>query len=75
MDSASLVTSFLIAVAVLGVIVYLLSRLMRWARGRTHGAHVLGAVLTEVTQGAVVREAKQGKKREEGNAGDPPNEE
>jgi hypothetical protein len=75
MDSASVVIYFSMAVAALGVIVYLLIRLMRWARGRTQGAFVLGAVLTEVTQGAVVREAKQGKKREEGDAGDPPNEE
>ena len=43
------------------------------ARGRTSGAQVLGAVLTETTQAAVVHEAKQGKKREEGAPGDPPN--
>ena len=35
---------------------------------------VIDAVLTEVTQGAAVHEAKQGKKRE-GDSGDPPNEE
>ena len=64
-----------VAIAALGLVAYLFHRLMRWARGRTKGAHVLGAVLTEVTQGAVVYEAKQGKKRDEGNAGDPPNEE
>ena len=75
MDFSSVVTSVLIAVAGLGLIAYLLSRLMRWARGRTRGAYVLGAVLTEVTQGTVVHEAKQGKKREERDAGDPPNEE
>ena len=64
-----------VAIAALGLVAYLFYRLMRWARGRTKGAHVLGAVLTEVTQGAVVYEAKQGKKRDEGYAGDPPNEE
>jgi len=64
-----------VAITALGLVTYLFYRLMRWARGRTKGAHVLGAVLTEVTQGAVVYEAKQGKKRDEGNAGDPPNEE
>ena len=56
---ASVVANVLIAVAGLGLIAYLLNRLMRWARGRTRGAYVLGAVLTEVTQGAVVHEAKQ----------------
>jgi hypothetical protein len=74
-DVGSGVTDTLVAVAALGLIAYALYRLMRWARGRTKGAHVLGAVLTEVTQGAAVYEAKQGKKRDEGDAGDPPNEE
>ena len=64
-----------VVMTVLGVVAYLFYRLMRWARGRTRGAYVLGAVLTEVTQGAVVYEAKQGKKREEGAAGDPPGDE
>ena len=72
MDLQSAVTNVLIAVAGLGLIAYLFRRLMRWARGRTSGAHVLGAVLTEVTQNAVVLEAKQGKKHKEGEAGDPP---
>jgi hypothetical protein len=75
MDFASAVTKLLIAVAGLSVFAYLVFRLMRWARGRTRGAYVLGMVLTEVTQGAVVHEAKQGRKREEGDSGDPPNEE
>ena len=73
MDLQSAVTTLLIAVAGLSLIAYLARRLMRWARGRTSGAQVLGAVLTEVTQAAVVHEAKQGKKREEGAPGDPPN--
>lgn len=66
-------TTALVVVAVLAIVPYLLYRLMRWARGRTRGAQALGAVLTEVTQAAVVHEAKQGKKRQEGEAGDPPN--
>jgi hypothetical protein len=66
------VANVVIAVAGLILVAYLLYRLMRWARGRTGGAYMLGAVLTEVTQGAVVREAKQGKKGEEGDSGDPP---
>lgn len=56
------------------LVVYLSYRLMRWARGRTKGAEMLGAVLTDVTQSVVVHEAKQGRKREAGRAGDPPNE-
>jgi len=56
------------------LVVYLLYRLMRWARGRTKGAQMLGAVLTDVTQSVVVHEAKQGRKRDEGQAGEPPNE-
>jgi hypothetical protein len=72
------VAATVIVMAVLGVlavVAYLLYRLMRWARGHTRGAHVLGAVLTDVTQAAVVHEAKQGKKGEEGNTGDPPHDE
>lgn len=75
MDLQSPLTNALIAMAVLGVVAYLVSRLMRWARRRTRSAYVLGAVLTEVTQNAAVHEAKQGKKSEEGEDGDPPNEE
>jgi hypothetical protein len=56
------------------LVVYLLYRLMRWARGRTKGAQMLGAVLTAVTQSVVVHEAKQGRKSDEGQAGDPPDE-
>jgi hypothetical protein len=35
----------------------------------------MGEVLTEVTQSAVVRDAKRGKKRSDREAGDPPSEE
>jgi hypothetical protein len=62
----------LVAVVGMALIGYLLYRLMRWARGRSRGAEALGAVLTEVTQSAVVHEAKQGRKRKAGQAGDPP---
>lgn len=64
-----------VSVAALGLAAYLLYRLMRWARGRTRGAHVLGAVLTEVTQGTAVYEAKQGNKSEEGQDGGDPDHE
>lgn len=50
-------------------------RLLRWARSGTGGAHVLGAVLTEVTQSRAVQEAKEGEKRRDNGAADPPNEE
>jgi hypothetical protein len=75
MDVASVVANVLTALAGLGLIAYLLNRLMRWARGRTRGASVLGAVLTEVTHGALVQEAKQHKKRAERDGGDPSKEE
>lgn len=75
MDVTSGVTNAVALLSALALVAYLLNRLMRWARSRTRGANILGAVLTEVTQGAAVIEAKQGKKRKEGNAGDPPNEE
>jgi hypothetical protein len=59
----------------LALVAWLGHRLLRWARSGSTSAHALGAVLTEVTQGAVVREAKQGKKRVEGETGDPPKDE
>jgi hypothetical protein len=59
----------------LGLIAWLCYGLLRWARSGTGGAHMLGAVLTEVTQGAAVHEAKQGKKLNEDGRGDPPNDE
>lgn len=69
------VTTAVVVLMVVGSVAYLFYRLMRWARGRTRGAYVLGAVLTDVTQAAVVHEAKQGKKGEEGDTGDPPSDE
>jgi hypothetical protein len=74
-DVTSSAINAVVLVSALALVAFLIYRLMRWARGRTRGASILGAVLTEVTQGATVIEAKQGKKREEGNTGDPPNEE
>lgn len=59
----------------LGLIAWLCYRLLRWARSGTGGAHMLGAVLTEVTQSHAVHEAKQGKKLREDGSGDPPDEE
>jgi hypothetical protein len=72
MDPASIVMGAFAAVAGLALAAWLFLRLMRWARSSARGAHALGAVLTEVTQSAVVREAKQGTKRNAGEVGDPP---
>jgi len=80
-DTDSLVASVLAAVAVL-LIPYLLYRVARWARARTTGAYVLGAALSPIIAAGsvvdpdsrVVNEAKQLKRQEEDDAGDPPNE-
>ena len=68
----SAIGAFIIAVG-LGLVAWLGYRLMRWARSSARGAHVLGAVLTEVTQSAAVHEAKEGKKRKEADGSDPEN--
>lgn len=72
---AQRVIALLIVAVSLGLVMWLSYRLLRWARSSTGGAHMLGAVLTEVTQSPAVHEAKQGKKFSEGHAGDPPTEE
>jgi hypothetical protein len=66
------VISALIIGAGLALVVWLSNRLLRWARSGGRGAHVLGSVLTEVTQSAVVREAKRDQKRKGADGGDPP---
>jgi len=75
MDIAREITVVLIVAVSLGLIVWLCYRLLRWARSGTGGAHVLGAVLAEVTQSPAVHEAKQGKRSREDGGGDPPTEE
>jgi hypothetical protein len=74
MDLARAVTVVLIVAVSLGLIVWVSYRLMRWARSGTGGAHMVGAVLTEVTQSPAVHEAKQGRKSRENGGSDPPNE-
>jgi hypothetical protein len=66
------VIDILIFAAGLGLVGWLFHRLLRWARSGGRGAQALGSVLTEVTQSAVVREAKQDKKRKDADGGDPP---
>jgi hypothetical protein len=70
-----------IAICAGGVLPYVLYRVARWARKRKKGAYALGAGLLlfglgNVTdpENRIVQEAKQLKKREEDDAGDPPNE-
>lgn len=64
-----------IVAVILGVMAWLCWRLLRWARSGSSGAHMLGGILTEVTQSPALHEAKQGKKLTEDGRGDPPNEE
>jgi hypothetical protein len=75
MDVAQGLIAVLIVAVSLGLVVWLFYRLLRWARSGTGGAHMLGAVLTEVTQSPAVHEAKKGKKLSEHGVGDPPTEE
>ena len=74
MNGAQRVLAALIVPLGLGVLVWLFYRLLRWARSGTGGAHMLGAVLTDVTQSSAVHEAKQSKKLGESDGGDPPTE-
>ena len=65
------------------LLVYFLYKLAVWARTKAKGAYVLGAVLAPLMglgnvsdpDFRIVNEAKQHKKREEDDGGDPPNEE
>ena len=59
MDVAQRVMGVVIVSISLGLIVWLSYRLLRWARSGTGGAHMVGAVLTEVTQSAAVHEANR----------------
>jgi len=69
-----------IAVGVVAVIVYALYRLVGWARRRQKRAYVIGAMLSPFMAAGhvvdpdfrIVHEAKQHKKREEAEPGDPP---
>jgi hypothetical protein len=81
MDPESIVASLAAAVAVL-LVPYLLYRMARWARARSTGAYVLGAVFAPFGAAGnvvdpdfrIVNEANQDKRHEEDDPGDPPNE-
>jgi len=72
-----------LAVTVVAVILVCLYRVVGWARRRQRRAYVVGAALTPFMAAGhvvdpdfrIVHEAKQHKKREEDEPGDPPSEE
>ena len=71
------------AIGGLILLVYFLYKLAIWARKKAKGAYILGAVLAPLMgfgnvsdpDFRIVNEAKQNKKREEDDGGDPPNDE
>jgi hypothetical protein len=77
------VVDVVLAVAVLAVILFCLYRVVGWARRRQKRAYVVGAALTPFMAAGhvvdpdfrIVHEAKQHKKREEDEPGDPPSDE
>ena len=81
-DLASITRDVAEAIGALVLVAYALYRLVKWARRRAKGAYVLGAALAPFfgfgnvsdPDFRIVNEAKQLKKREEDDAGDPPNE-
>jgi hypothetical protein len=70
-------------VTLVALFLYVLYRIAVWAWKRARGAYVLGAALAPLGAAGnvsdpdfrLVHEAKQQKKREEDNPGDPPNDE
>lgn len=78
-----LVRDVAVTIGVFLLVVFALYRLVRWARTRAKGAYVLGAALAPFVgvgnvsdpDFRIVNEAKQLKKREEDDPGDPPSDE
>jgi hypothetical protein len=76
------VVDVVLTVAVVAVILFCLYRVVGWARRRQKRAYVVGAALTPFMAAGhvvdpdfrIVHEAKQHKKREEDEPGDPPSE-
>jgi hypothetical protein len=68
-----------VATVALGVIVFILYKIVVWARTRAQGAYVLGALFTPLMgfgdvvdpDYRIVNETKQGKQKEEHDSGDP----
>jgi hypothetical protein len=68
-----------VAMVALGVIVFVLYKIVVWARTRAQGAYVLGALFTPLMgfgdvvdpDYRIVNETKQGKQKEEHDSGDP----
>ena len=83
MSLGSVAIDVFMGVTLVALFLFVLYRIAVWAWKRARGAYALGAVL--IPLGAlgnvsdpdfqIVNEAKQQKKREEDNPGDPPNDE
>lgn len=80
MDLLSITANVLAAAGGLSLVVLVLWRIARWARSRPKGAYVLGALIVPFggignvsdPQYKMVNEARELKKREEDDSGDPP---
>ena len=81
MELLAILGNLLLAAGGLGLFFLLLYRITLWARRRASGAYVLGAFLIPIggmgnvsdPDFKIVNEAKQVKRKEEDDAGDPPN--
>jgi hypothetical protein len=80
MDLLFITANVLAAAAGIALVVLVLCRLARWARSRPKGAYVLGALIVPLggignvsdPEYKMVNEARELKKREEDDSGDPP---
>jgi hypothetical protein len=78
-EALTILRDVLIATVALGLIVFILYKIVVWARTRAQGAYVLGALFSPLMGfGDVVdpdyridNETKQGKQKEEDDSGDP----
>ena len=75
MNFASTALGVALLLMCFGALAWPAYRLLRWARSSGRGTHAVGAVLSEVTQGPAVREAKQGNRSKDTGGGDPANDE
>lgn len=79
MEALTILRDVLVATVALGVIVFILYKIVVWARTRAQGAYVLGALFTPLMgfgdvvdpDYRIVNETKQGKQKEEHDSGDP----
>lgn len=79
MDLLSVTVNVLLSAGVFALVIFVLWRVARWARSRPTGAYVLGALIVPIggmgnvsdPDYKLVTEAKQLKRQEENDAGDP----